>query len=60
MEHTGPTVGRLQRLGGLGQICSVCSAVLEAFGTARTEFGPIQLAKSESVGGLEPLDTLIG
>ena len=56
MEHNGPTVGRLKRLGRLGlvreQICLVCTAVLEAFGTAWTVSGPIQLAKSESIGSL--------
>ena len=40
LNHCGPTVGRLKRLGRLGrvweQICSVCSAALEAFGTAWT------------------------
>ena len=37
-EHTGPTAGRLKRLGRLGrgreQICLVCSAASEAFGAA--------------------------
>ena len=65
-EHTGPTVGRLKRLGRLGQgreqICSMCSAALEAFGATRTLFAPIQHAKSNEVGCLssEPLDSLIG
>ena len=56
MEHTGPTVGHLKRLGRLRrvweQFFSVCSAVMEAFETARTVPGPIQHAKCESVGGL--------
>ena len=50
-EHTGTTVGRLKRLASLRrgreQICSVCSAVLEAFGTARTLSALIQHVKSE-------------
>lgn len=53
-EHTCPTVGRLKCLGRLGrgreQICSVCSAVLEAYGAARTLSSPIQHADSEKVG----------
>ena len=53
-KHVGPTVGRLERLRRLGrvfgeQICPVCSAVSEAFGTARTVSGPVQLAKSVCV-----------
>ena len=61
-----PTVGRLKRLGRLGrgreQICLVCSAVLEAFGVARTLSAPIQHANSEKVGCQlsVPLDSLIG
>ena len=47
--------GRLKRLGRLGrvqeQICSLCSAALEAFGTVWTVSGQIQLAKSESISG---------
>ena len=50
-EHTDPTVGRLKRLGRLGrsreQICSVCSAALEAFGATQTLLDPIQHAKSK-------------
>ena len=46
--------GHLKHLGRLGrvqdQIRSVCSAALEAFGTAWTASAPIQLAKSENVG----------
>ena len=53
-EHTGPTVGCLKRLGrlrwGQEQICLVCSAALEAFGTVWTTPAPIQHAKSERVG----------
>ena len=66
LKHTGPTVGCLKHLGRLGlgqeQICSVCSAALEAFGTARTASAPIQPVKSEKVGcrPSEPLDSLIG
>ena len=62
----GSTVGGLKSLGRLGrgreQICSVCSAALEAFGAARTLSAPIQHAKSEKVGcwPSEPLDSLIG
>ena len=65
-EHTCPTVGHLKRLGRLRrdreQICSVCSAVLEAFGAAWTLSALIQHAKSEVVGCRlsEPLDSLIG
>ena len=65
-EHTGPTVGRLKHLGRLGQgreqICSVCSAALEAFGAARMLSAPIKHVKSEEVGcrPSEPLDSLIG
>ena len=65
-EHTGPTVGRLKHLERFGQgqkqICSVCSAALEAFGATRMLSAPIQQAKSEEVGCRlsEPLDTLIG
>ena len=55
-EHTGPTVGCLKRLGrlerSLEQICSGCSAVLEAFGAAQTLSALIQHAKSEEVGWL--------
>ena len=44
------------------QICSLCSAALEAFRAARTLSAPIQHAKSEKVGcwPSEPLDNLIG
>ena len=62
----GPTVGHLMRLVTLRrvreQICSVCSAALEAFGTVRTVPALIQHAKSEKVGcrPSEPLDCLIG
>ena len=65
-EHIGPTIGCLKSLGGLGQgreqICSVCSAALEAFGATRTLSAPIQHAKSEEVGcrPSEPLDSVIG
>ena len=65
-EHTGPTTGCLKRLERLGrgreQICSVCSAVLEAFGAARMPSAPNQHAKSEEVccQMSEPLDSLIG
>ena len=56
MLKAGTHVGHLNHLGRLGrvreQICLVCSAVLEAFGTMWTATGQIQLAKSESVGGL--------
>ena len=40
----------------------MCSAVLEAFGTAWTASAPIQHVKSDEVGCLpsEPLDFLIG
>ena len=59
-ETHRPTVGRLKRLGKLGgvrdQICSVCSAALEAFGTAWTASAPIQHVKSEEVSE----DSLIG
>ena len=61
-EDTGPTVGCLKCLGRLGQgweqICSVCSAVLEAFVAARTLSAPIQHAKYEKPS--EPLDSLVG
>ena len=44
-DHTGPNVGHLKRLGRLrrvrGQICSVCSAVLEASGTMQMLSGQI-------------------
>ena len=47
VEHTGLAVGRLKHLGRLGrarqQICWVCSAVLEAFGTTQAASGPIQV-----------------
>ena len=59
LKHRGPTIGhRWIR----EQMCSVCSAVSEAFGTVRTASAPIQHAKSEKVGcwPSEPLDTLIG
>ena len=65
-EHTGPTVGRLKRLErlrrGREQICSMCSAALEAFGAARMLSAPIQHVKSEEVGcrTSEPYDSLIG
>ena len=65
-EHTGPTVGRLKRLGRLRQvqeqICSVCSAELEAFGTVQMLSALIQHAKSERAGfrPSETLDSLIG
>ena len=63
-EHTGPTVGRLKwRLGRVReQICSVCSAALEAFGATWTLSALIQHVKSEKVGcwPSEPLDSLIG
>ena len=65
-EHTGPTVGHLKRLEGLRrgreQICSVCSAALEALGATRTLSAPIQHAKSEELGcrPCKPLDSLIG
>ena len=40
LKHTRPTTVLLKRLGRFGrdreQICSVCSAALEAFGTARS------------------------
>ena len=53
-EHTGPNAEHLKRLGRLRwileQICLVCSAVLEAFGTVSLMSGQIQLAESESVG----------
>ena len=61
-EHTG----RLKRLGRLRQvqeqICSVCSAELEAFGTVQMLSAPIQQAKSERAGfrPSETLDSLIG
>ena len=62
--HRAP-VGCLKCLGRLGrgreQICSACSAALEAFGAAWTLSAPIQHAKSEEVGcwPSEPLDSLI-
>lgn len=46
VKHTGATVGHLKLLGRLErireQICSVCSAALEAFGAAHTWSAPIQ------------------
>ena len=65
-EQTGPTVGCLKRLERLGrsweQICSVCSAALEAFGAASSLLAPIQHVKSEEVGcrTSEPLNSLTG
>ena len=53
---------RLDRLGrGREQICSVCSAALEALGATQMLSAPIQHVKSEEVGCRmsEPPDTLI-
>ena len=61
-EHTGQTVGQLKHSGRLGrgreQICLVCSAALEAFGTTSTLSALIQHAQAEV--GCCPLDSLIG